>query len=273
MALEIRDKFLSPQNYYPQRYPKKTIFLHHTAGAHNPVSTILAWNGDAQGRVATAFVIGNKSADGNNAGYDGKVYRCFDESQWAYHLGMPDSGGRVDKSAIGIEICSFGFLKRNGSKFFTYVNTEFTNKMGIAKLAQPFRGYRYFQSYSDAQLESLRALLLDLSKRFQIDLKLGLQEWIKKEKLKMPSNMNTTRKKQQWLRDHNFVGKDGMPIAVDGILGVNTGYALASIGKSAFEFNAACFYGAPGLWSHTNVRTDKWDCFPQENLKELILSF
>lgn len=273
MALTITDKLLSAGNYYSQQYPKKTIFIHHTAGAHSPVNTILGWEGDSRGRVATAYVIGNKSADGKDTRYDGKIYRCFDETKWAYHLGIPDSGGRVDKPAIAIEICSFGFLRKTGGKYYTYVNTEFTDTSAITKLPKPFRGFDYYQSYSDAQLESLRALLLDLSKRFHIDLKQGLQEWIKKEPLKMPATMNTVRKKQQWLHDNGFVGKDGMPIAVDGISGENTKYALDSIGKSAFEFNSACFYGAPGLWTHTNVRLDKWDCYPHEGLKQLILSF
>jgi hypothetical protein len=114
-------------------------------------------------------------------------------------------------------------------------------------------------------------LLIDLGSRFNIDLKKGLQEWIKKESLTLPKGL-TTLKKQQWLRDNGFVGLDGRLIAADGVAGINTQYALDTVGKSAFEFNSACFNGAPGLWTHTNVRADKFDCFPQEGLKQLILS-
>jgi hypothetical protein len=272
MALEIHEKRLSERNYLTEEHKKTSIFIHHTAGAHNPINTILGWEGDTRGRVATAFVIGNKSSDGLDKQYDGKIYRCFDEAKWAYHLGIPDSGGRLDKTAIGIELCSFGFLRKAGSKYFTYVNTELKDKTAVTKLTKSFRTFDYYHSYSDAQLESLRLLLLDLGKRFKIDLKAGLQEWIKKEKLKMPAAMNTTRKKQQWLRDNGFVGLDGKLIVADGISGENTKHALSCIGKSAFEYNTACFYGAPGLWTHTNVRTDKFDCFPQEALKQMILS-
>jgi hypothetical protein len=272
MPLDIRTKSLSERNYYAEKYTKTTIFLHHTAGSHNPINTILGWEGDSRGRVATAFVIGNKSSDGKDRSFDGKIYRCFDEAKWAYHLGIPDSGGRLDQVAIGIELCAFGFLRKAGSKYFTYVNTEFTDKTAITKLAKPFRTFDYYHSYSEAQLESLRLLLLDLSKRFNIDLKKGLQPAIKREKLKMPAALNTTRKKQQWLRDNGFVGLDGKLIVADGISGENTKYALESVGKSAFEYNPACFNGAPGLWTHTNVRTDKFDCFPHEGLKQMILS-
>ena len=272
MSLEIHQKLLSEGNFLSEVYPKTSIFIHHTAGSHNPINTILGWEGDSRGRVATAFVIGNKSADGLDRQFDGKIYRCFDESRWAYHLGIPDSGGRLDKVAIAIEMCNFGFLRKANSRYYTYVNTEFTDKTAITKLAKPFRGYEYYHSYSDAQLESLRTLLLNLSKRFKIDLKKGLQEWIKKESLKMPAGLNTTRKKQQWLRDNGFVGLDGKLIAADGLMGENTRYALESVGKSAFEYNTACFNGAPGLWTHTNVRTDKFDCFPHEGLKQMILT-
>ncbi len=272
MALEIREKLLSERNYYPEKYPKTNIFLHHTAGAHHPVYTILGWEGDARGRVATAFVVGNKSSDGLDLRYDGKIYRCFDETRWAYHLGIPDSGGRLDKTSIGIEICSFGYLRKAGNKYYTYVNTEFTDKSAITHLDKPFRAYDYYHSYSDAQLESVRLLVIDLGRRFNIDLKKGLQEWIKKESLKLPTGLNTTLKKQLWLREKGFVGLDGRLIAADGVMGVNTQYALDSVGKSAFEFNSACFNGAPGLWTHTNVRTDKFDCFPQAGLKQVILS-
>jgi hypothetical protein len=271
MPLVIQNKLLTERNYYAEKHPKVSIFLHHTAGSHNPVNTILGWEGDARGRVATAFVIGNKSIDGKDSSFDGKVYRCFDETRWAYHLGIPDSGGRLDQVSIGIELCAFGFLRKAGSRYFTYVNTEFTDKTAISKLNKPFRTFDYYHRYSDAQLESLRLLLLDLSGRFNIDLKKGLQEWIKKEKLKMPSAMNTTRKKQQWLRDNGFVGLDGKRIVADGIAGENTKYALTTVGKTAFEYNTACFNGAPGLWTHANVRKDKFDCYPDEGLRQMIL--
>jgi len=41
--------------------------------------------------------------------------------------------------------------------------------------------------------------------------------------------------------------------------------------KDAFEFNSDAYYGKiKGLWTHTNVRKDKFDCFPQAELVELL---
>ena len=41
--------------------------------------------------------------------------------------------------------------------------------------------------------------------------------------------------------------------------------------KEAFEFNEDAYYARQfGLWSHTNVRKDKFDCFPQKELVEML---
>ena len=41
--------------------------------------------------------------------------------------------------------------------------------------------------------------------------------------------------------------------------------------KEAFEFNADAYYARQfGLWSHTNVRKDKFDCFPQPELVKML---
>jgi len=41
--------------------------------------------------------------------------------------------------------------------------------------------------------------------------------------------------------------------------------------KDAFEFNTDAYYGKQfGLWTHTNVRKDKFDCFPQPELVEML---
>ena len=40
----------------------------------------------------------------------------------------------------------------------------------------------------------------------------------------------------------------------------------------AFELKEDASTGSPGLWTHSNVRKDKSDCFPQPELIDLILS-
>jgi hypothetical protein len=269
MPLTIHNQLLRPESFMPDRVTKKQIFIHHTAGSHNPVNVIQGWDVDTRGRVATAFVIGGRSSRGTDDSFNGKVYRAFDETCWAYHLGLDRSA--LDKSSIGIEICNFGFLRKTGNKFLTYIASEMSPAQ-VSTLAGPFRDYIYYHTYSSEQMDALRQLLIQLAATFNIDLKKGLREWINKETLRLPATARTTKQKQQWLRDNGFVGKDGKLIAADGAMGENTRYALSTVGKNAFELNAACLRGAPGLWTHTNVRPDKNDCFPQRELREVILS-
>jgi N-acetyl-anhydromuramyl-L-alanine amidase AmpD len=41
--------------------------------------------------------------------------------------------------------------------------------------------------------------------------------------------------------------------------------------KDAFEYNENCNYGRElGVWTHTNIRKDKFDCFPQPELVEML---
>jgi hypothetical protein len=129
----------------------------------------------------------------------------------------------------------------------------------------------YYHRYTDAQLESLRALLVSISADHGIDLRSGLREWLDREQLRLPEGLGV-RETQQWLNDHGFVGKSGRRLAVDGVLGPETEWARRSVGKSAFEYKADAYAGRPGLWTHTNVRTDKSDCSPQLGLIELIRS-
>ena len=225
-------------------------------------------------RIATAFVIGGKSTSNGDSSWDGVIVRCFPESQWAWHLGAKDTNGMFDKISVGIEICNYGPLtKSRTGQYMTYVNTPVPEDQVVA-LSKPFRGYNYYHKYTDNQLNSLRELLLYLSGRFGINLKLGLQEWINKESLIMPNNLSILDQ-QVWLNQYGFVGKDGNTLDEDGVWGENSAWAVQSVGKSAFEFNPLTYNGYPGVWTHTNIRPfpEKQDCSPQPNLISMLKSF
>jgi hypothetical protein len=269
MALNVLDHPLKPASYFDAEHPKRSIFIHHTAGAHNPVNVIDGWDVDTRGRVATAFVIGGRAANGSDNSFNGKVYRCLPEKKWAGHLGIPNNNNTLDQASIAIEICNFGFLRKAADgRFITYVNS-IMDPGQVTKLNAPFRGYDIYQSYTHEQLESLRQLLIQLANNHNIDIRKGLKESIAREQLAMPPNLDI-KGKQTWLRNNGFTGLDGDPISVDGDEGPSTKYALSCVGQSAFEINQSCLHLTPGLWTHTNVRTDKNDCFPQTDLKQLI---
>jgi len=196
------------------------VFIHHTAGWENPYRVIDSWGRDSRGRVATEFVIGGQKVTTNADKHDGRVLQAFPEGCQGWHLGRVGSD-HMRRHSVGIEICAFGYLK--GGK--TYVGgTVIKNQ--VSELDEEFRGFYRWHKYSDAQIESTRKLLLHIAKRDNIDLKVGLVEWI-----------------------HKYGG------------------------NKAFEFQQEAYEGnVKGLLTHTNVRKDKYDNFPQPELIDMLLT-
>lgn len=274
--MEIKDMFLDIGEYFPIDFKKTIIYLHHTAGSHRPDWVINAWNKDqnedgSTRRIATSFVIGGKSTRDGDGTWDGVILRSFPESNWAWHLGVGGTNGIFDKVSIGIEMCNYGPLtKTKTGEFMTYVNTPVPEDQ-VVKLETPFRSFNYYHKYTDKQISSLRWLLIYLGNKFGVNLRLGLQENIKKETFFMPNNLSILEQ-QKWLNSNGYVGKNGNPLKEDGMWGENTAWAVQSIGKDAFEYNAATMKGHPGIWSHSNIRSDKSDTSPQPALKSMLLS-
>lgn len=178
------DYILPFGEYYADIRKKDTVYLHHTAGGHRPDWTIDGWKHDRNktgGKlaVATAYVIGGISTTNSDASYDGHVYRAFDEKYWAHHLGLKQQNNRnLNQRSIAIEICNYGPLVLNKEgKFINYVNREVPASM-VVTLDEPFRGYKYYHSYTDKQLDSLRTLLLGIAERHDIDIRKGMREYL-----------------------------------------------------------------------------------------------
>lgn len=273
--LAIQPIALQPGEWIDQDVQKDTIYLHHTAGGHRPDWTVQGWNVDrsklgTRRRVATAYVIGGRSSINGSEEWDGVVVRCYPDNHWCHHLGVR-SPARLEQRSIGIELCNYGYLDlSHDGRFFSYVRKPIPEDQ-VEELAQPFRGYLYYHRYTKPQLESLHSLLGELADRHNVDLRSGLCEWISREALELPSNLSV-RSRQRWLNRHGFVGSDGQPLVEDGIRGPRMEWAESSVGRCAFEYNPQAYCGHPGVWTHSNVRSDKTDCSPQRDLIELVLS-
>ncbi|MCI4667969.1 MAG: N-acetylmuramoyl-L-alanine amidase [Bacteroidia bacterium] len=278
----FQDHFLRSGEFFSREFEKDKIFIHHTAGSYRPDYVIDGWNADRTRsggpfRVATAFVIGGKASNGPS-NWDGVIVRAFPEEKWAYHLAAGNS--MLDRSSIGIELCNWGQLTVNPvGQFFNYIGGIVPDTQ-VVEFEDEFRGFTYYHKYSEKQIEALGKLLEFLSNKFGINLKEGLQEWINKESLRVPDDLESTLDQQKWLNQNGFVGLHGEPLIEDDLMGRNTEFALKAVGQSGFEYNPKAVHGYPGLWTHTSVRLEelddrdeKYDCSPQALLKELILSF
>lgn len=174
-GVHIDKYYLSDDEYIKESYPKTSIFLHHTAGWGDPYQQVRIWEKDQRGKVGTQFLIGGPNASTGDKSYDGVIVQCFDDEYWAYHLGNVNK--YLHRHSIGIELCNFGWLKEKNGKFYTWTNTEVREDQ-VIELSEPFRGYRYYHKYSEAQIKSLKKLLEYLSNLHKIDIEEGLQEWI-----------------------------------------------------------------------------------------------
>lgn len=186
---------LKDNQYYQSVYPKKHIFLHHTAGG-SAASSVAHWASNPD-HIATPYIIDR----------DGTIYETFDPKYWAYHLGVKGNS-QIEKSSIGIEICSYGGLKDDKT---------YTGKV-IPKDKQAkcdFRGYQYWEAYTPEQIAALKLLLPYLLDRFKITPQIDRKDFWE---YKNPSTL------------------------------------------------------PPGIYSHTTVRKDKIDIFPQKELVDLVYS-
>lgn len=215
--LNVNKYFLPKSEYISGPTNKEYLFLHHTAGWHNPYKTVDGWANDDRGTIATEFVLGGRSVRGDDDRFDGELVQCLPQGAYGWHLGKNGSQ-YMHTHSIGIEICNFSYAENEK----TYVGTPIASEQ-IMTLETPFRGHSQWHAYSDKQIETLRLFILWIAERDSIDVRDGLVAEIKKNGLK------------------------------------------------AFEFNQDAYDGKiKGMWTHTNTRKDKFDCFPQPDLVDML---
>ena len=275
----LKKIYLEDEEYYHDIVSKKTIYLHHTAGSHRPDWTVANWERDTTSagnvrHIATAYVIGGKSIKDGNTDWDGTIVECLPPEEWAHHLGIKTNNNvRLNKESIGIEICNYGPLHKNGDYYYNYVNSK-VPESDVVDLGFDYKGYNYYHAYTDAQIAATRDLIRNLSEKFKIDLAKGMKRIINKS-LHMPVDLDVLGK-QKWLNLHGYLGANGKELVEDGLVGGNTDYAIDSYTEDqhgdAFILNKQALVGAEGIWTHTNVRKDKFDLCPQPQIIEMISS-
>lgn len=199
---------LTTGQYIQQSKPKTQLFLHFTAGGPNAKNVIDYWDSN-EPRVATPFVI-----DG-----DGDVFECFNPDYWSYHLGIKGTKGRLDKASVGIEICNYGPLKLKDGKYYAWpgnYSKKTVPKDEVYSLPRGFRGFQYYQAFTDGQINATERLCEYLIEKYDIEV--------------------------QYEFDYSW-----------------------------FDYNNEVIRKTlPGIWSHTSVRTDKFDLYPDHRILEML---
>jgi N-acetyl-anhydromuramyl-L-alanine amidase AmpD len=161
---KIKQARLKESQFFAELSLKTQIYLHHTAGGGNAEAVSRYWNGNTE-RIATAFIIGA----------DGLIVQCFSSKHWAWHLGVGQKEFKaqgvpyknLNKTSVGIEVCNWGYLKEKNGHFYNYVNARVPDSM-VTTLDTPYKGYKHWYKYTDAQIESTRQLLVYLCETYDI---------------------------------------------------------------------------------------------------------
>ena len=169
--LNVVKKLDVPDNqYYKEDCEKTQIVLHHTVSGPNVNGVLSTWVNSPE-RVATCVIIDR----------NGICYQIFSSKQWAHHLGIksdtfkkfniPDNGSNnivLNKKSIGIELINWGGLTMQGGDFInSYGKKVVTDAIEYPQL---YRGYRYFERYTESQLKTLGSLLLYFNIKYNIPL-------------------------------------------------------------------------------------------------------
>jgi hypothetical protein len=180
--MKITQVSFPSDQYIKEEYKKTQIYLHHTAGNSNPIAVFKDW-GTNKERIATCVTIGGKPGT-SNSWVDGEVIQGFNVKYWAYHLGLKESTFQkyqipyrsLDKISIGIEICNWGQLTYKNGKFYNYVNRE-VPKEEVVELPVAHRGFKFYHAYTDAQIESIKELLIAWNKEYNIPILYNPDIW------------------------------------------------------------------------------------------------
>jgi len=178
-GFSFRKHELDEDQYLHTIGTKKQIYLHHTASDASPFNVINYWNNNKE-RVATPIVIANTPLkDSYKKKFkDGDVFLCYDLDKWAYHLGTDTKppyifsyrqNTALSKSSIGIELCSWGWVYEDAYGYFRNWMHNRVGNENVITYEQAFRGKHHYFKYSDAQLKSLRNVLLYLCEKYNID--------------------------------------------------------------------------------------------------------
>jgi hypothetical protein len=173
-GLEYVEYFMPEDEYKHGPVKYEYLFLHHTAGWHNPYKCVEYWDRDG-GTIATEWVMGGPSVKGNNEVYDGELVQCFPQGNYAWHLGKNGSQ-HMHVHSVGIEICNFGYVV-DGK---TYAGTKVADSQ-IVTLKEEFRGHKTWHRYSDKQIEQLEKWMKFIGERDGIDIRAGLPSLIKEK--------------------------------------------------------------------------------------------
>lgn len=175
--MKITQYAFPESQYIQEEHPKTQIFLHHTAGNPDPFAVFRDWASNPE-RIATCVAVGGKPPVSGNW-IDGEIAQGFSSKFWAFHLGLKESTFQkynvpyqsLDRTSVAVEICNWGQLTYNkvDGKYYNYVN-RVVPQAEVCTLDTPYKGFKFYHAYTDAQIQAVKELLQLWNQRFNIPL-------------------------------------------------------------------------------------------------------
>jgi hypothetical protein len=111
---------------------------------------------------------------------NGDVFSAFPSKYWAMHLHAHAAGNRIplkyknrehtrelERRSIGISLCNFGPLTYESGRFYSSFRTIVPEEQ-VIEYVHGYRKHRFYHKYTQAQLDSLRRILLQFCHDYNI---------------------------------------------------------------------------------------------------------
>jgi len=182
-----------PKNqYYQYQTEKNQIVLHHTSSG-NSVQGDIDWWKQTKERVATCVLIDR----------EGVMHTLFSSKYWAHHLGIKIKvfdqnnikrifrknvvNGKMyvannvilNESSVGVELDNWGGLQKVNNKFYSWTNKRVHS---VIDYGISINGFRYYEKYTEKQLETLDYLLKYWNRTYNIPLDYNQDMWAVSQK-------------------------------------------------------------------------------------------
>jgi hypothetical protein len=172
---EIVQYKLPDVQYLKEEHVKRQIVLHHSAGWDNARGMFDGWAADKQ-RVATCMGIVD----------DGTLHQCFASKYWAWHINFISKGNAIkndprfkkfntyahaeslEKNSVAVEVCNWGPLTLTTKGFTTWAGVSIKQDRDVVEYPEKFRGYQFYERYTDREIESLWKLIRYWCERYDI---------------------------------------------------------------------------------------------------------
>lgn len=166
----LTSKYPILQIFIDQVTEKKQIYLHHTVSSQNIENVLFDWSSRTD-QVSTQYITNN----------DGDSEQVFPDENWAYQLGIELATFKylkigyqnLNKTALGIELCSYGGLTWNGEVFTNTFGGVVSNSLvsePVDRFGNPriYKNYKYFEKYNDTQINNVKTIIQGWMSKYDI---------------------------------------------------------------------------------------------------------